>query len=132
MCYCTSSLFTPAAKRVTIAMGSRIVMLLAAALALLAAARVAESAVSCSQVYGQLNPCVSFMFYGTPLRDCCSGINSVLRAAPSPDDRQAVCNCLKNAAQNVPMPAIAAAASIPQRCKISLPYEISPNVDCSR
>ncbi|CAA7389267.1 unnamed protein product [Spirodela intermedia] len=116
-------------------MGVRGAMLVmaAAALVFLAVAPVAESAISCGQVYGEVSPCINYVLYGgVPPPQCCQGVRNLLVAAVSRSDRQSICRCLKNAAQGISGRTIEAAASIPRKCKLSISYKISPTTDCSR
>ncbi|XP_078436603.1 non-specific lipid-transfer protein 1-like [Wolffia australiana] len=115
-------------------MGSRVMKLLAVvAVALVLLAPAVKAAVTCSQVYGQLGPCMSVVLYGTqPSPDCCGGVKNILDVAQTTADRRSVCGCLKNAAQGISSSAIAAAAAIPRLCHIAMPYQIDPNVNCDR
>ena len=106
----------------------------AAVVLLAAAATTTEAAVTCGQVSSAIGPCIAYA-RGTgsgPSAACCSGVRSLNSAARSTADRRAACNCLKSAAGRVSGLKLGNAASIPSKCGVSIPYTISPNVDCSR
>ncbi|KAJ1254516.1 hypothetical protein BS78_05G072000 [Paspalum vaginatum] len=104
------------------------------AVVLLAASSSSEAAVTCGRVSSAIGPCIPYA-RGTgaaPSAACCSGVRSLNSAARTTADRRAACNCLKSAAARVSGLKAAKAASIPSKCGVSIPYAISPNVDCSR
>ena len=102
--------------------------------ALLLAMAVGATALSCSDMYSSLYPCLSYFQGGgsDPSANCCSGIKSVWAKAQSTADRQAACGCLKTAAAGVSGPNIEKAAALPAKCGVSLPYKLSPSTDCSK
>jgi hypothetical protein len=59
-------------------------------------------------------------------------VRSLNSAASTTADRRAACNCLKSAAARVGGLVAGNAASIPAKCGVSIPYTISPSIDCSR
>jgi Protease inhibitor/seed storage/LTP family len=93
----------------------------------------AANAVSCGNVASALNPCMTYAKtgQGSPSASCCSGVRSLNSMASTSSDRQAVCNCLKNFASSTSIKA-GAAASIPGKCGVSVPYAISTSTDCSK
>ena len=110
------------------------IAVVAAVVLLAAAATTTEAAVTCGQVSSAIGPCIAYA-RGTgsgPSAACCSGVRSLNSAARSTADRRAACNCLKSAAGRVSGLKLGNAASIPSKCGVSIPYTISPNVDCSR
>ncbi|XP_039775710.1 non-specific lipid-transfer protein 2-like [Panicum virgatum] len=110
------------------------IAVVAAVVVLAAAATTTEAAVTCGQVSSAIGPCIAYA-RGTgsgPSAACCSGVRSLNSAARSTADRRAACNCLKSAAGRVSGLKLGNAASIPSKCGVSIPYTISPNVDCSR
>ncbi|KAK6120769.1 hypothetical protein DH2020_045485 [Rehmannia glutinosa] len=91
------------------------------------------AAITCSDVIKDLRPCVNYLKSGsgTPPSDCCTGASSLASAATSTADKQTACTCLKNAAKSInPKPELA--KSLAGNCGISLPFEVSPTVDCSK
>lgn len=120
-------------------MASSMVLKLACLVALctVAIARLATADISCGQVVNYLMPCVSYVQNGgTVPANCCGGIKTLYQAAQTTADRQSVCNCLKNALNQVPFPYtnynLGLAAGLPAKCGIDLPYKISPSTDCKR
>ncbi|KAJ1264686.1 hypothetical protein BS78_08G019400 [Paspalum vaginatum] len=110
------------------------VMVALVAAVALAAASSSEAAISCGQVTSAIGPCLSYA-RGTgsaPSAACCSGVRSLNSAAKTTADRRAACGCLKSAAGSISGLKLGNAASIPSKCGVSIPYTISPSVDCSR
>ncbi|GER57382.1 non-specific lipid-transfer protein [Striga asiatica] len=90
-------------------------------------------AITCVDVIKNLIPCIGYLKSGSagPPGPCCAGARSLASAAKSAADRQTACGCLKTAANTYkPKPEIA--KSLPTKCGIKLPFEVSPNVDCSK
>ena len=70
-------------------------------LALQAAAMgVAEGGISCTSAIFDLLPCLSFVtgVSADPTAVCCNGVKTLIAAATSAVDRQALCRCIKSAA----------------------------------
>ncbi|PUZ62727.1 hypothetical protein GQ55_3G009200 [Panicum hallii var. hallii] len=112
----------------------QVVAVAVVAAVLLAAAATTEAAVTCGQVSSAIGPCLSYA-RGTgtgPSAACCSGVKSLNSAARTTADRRAACTCLKSAASRLSGLKAGNAASIPSKCGVSIPYTISPSVDCSR
>ncbi|KAF8719469.1 hypothetical protein HU200_024191 [Digitaria exilis] len=107
-----------------------LLLLVVAAAALLPAG---ADALSCSTVYSTLMPCLGYVQSGGAVpADCCSGIQSLVSGARATADRRAICTCLKNVAAGAAGgPYIGRAAGLPGRCGVSLPFKISPNMDCN-
>ncbi|KAL6616292.1 hypothetical protein ACP70R_038562 [Stipagrostis hirtigluma subsp. patula] len=109
------------------------------ALAVLLAAAVAappaavRAAVSCATVYNTLMPCLPYVQQGGMVpQPCCGGIRSLLSQANNTPDRRTICGCLKNVANGASGGTyIDRAAALPSKCGVSLPYKISPNVNCN-
>ncbi|KAL4381879.1 hypothetical protein AHAS_Ahas04G0177600 [Arachis hypogaea] len=92
-------------------------------------------AVSCMQVVQQLTPCISYVENGGAVSpQCCNGIRTLLSLAPARQDRQTVCTCIKNAIRgiNFNQNTLNLAAGLPSKCRVNIPYQISPSVDCAR
>lgn len=92
-----------------------------------------EATIACSDVVKYLRPCVSYLEKGTgkPPAACCSGVSGLASAASTSADKKAACECIKTAAQKI-NPNAQAAQTLPSDCGISLPFTVSPNVDCSK
>ncbi|KAI3962024.1 hypothetical protein MKX01_039846 [Papaver californicum] len=96
-----------------------------------AAPYAAEGALTCGQVDGKMAPCLGYLM-GRPIAsNCCQNVVALLGMAKSTPDRQAACNCLKNAAKSMTGIKMANAAALPRLCKVNIPYSISPNTDCA-
>ena len=96
-------------------------------------APMADAAISCGQVTGDLAACIPYL-KGTsaaPTAPCCSGVRALNNAAKTTPDRQAACNCLKNAAGAISGLNTGAASSLPSKCGVSIPYKISTSTNCA-
>jgi hypothetical protein len=93
----------------------------------------ATAAISCDQVDNVMKPCLPFALGGAgPSAECCSGVKAVQNQVHSTADRQAACVCFKAAAAGISGLNLANAAAIPSKCGITVPYTISPTMDCSK
>ncbi|XP_010931360.1 non-specific lipid-transfer protein 1 isoform X2 [Elaeis guineensis] len=107
------------------------VVALVLAMALLAPPGRAD-AITCSDVYGDLLPCVAYVQAGGSVApQCCSGLRSLLAAARTADDRRTACRCLKTISARFPG-YVSRANTIPGKCGVSIPYKFSPSIDCSK
>ncbi|KAF5469693.1 hypothetical protein F2P56_013743, partial [Juglans regia] len=100
---------------------------------LLLLAPASEAVITCSNVVNYLRPCVNYLVKGTgkPPATCCSGASALASASSTSADKRAACDCIKTAAKKI-NPNVQAAQALPGNCGISLPFTISPNVDCSK
>lgn len=106
---------------------------MAALMLLLVLAPAAEAVIACSDVIKDLRPCVNYLVNGTgmPPAACCSGATNLAAAASTSADKKAACDCIKNAAKKLnPNPQLA--KDLAGNCKISLPFTVSIDVDCSK
>ncbi|KAF7020693.1 hypothetical protein CFC21_033758 [Triticum aestivum] len=89
-----------------------------------------DAAISCGQVNSALSPCISYARGNgaNPSAACCSGVRRLAGAVRSTTDKKTTCNCIKSAAGGLNA---GKAADIPSKCSISIPYAISPSLDCS-
>lgn len=90
--------------------------------------------VTCNQVVRYLTPCISYVETGGSVPvTCCNGIKTLYGVAQTTQDRQSVCNCLKQAVSQVPYSGfnVGLAAGLPSKCGINIPYKISPSTDCN-
>ncbi|KAL3832883.1 hypothetical protein ACJIZ3_007619 [Penstemon smallii] len=93
----------------------------------------ASTAITCSDVIKDIKPCFDYLKSGSgsPPGPCCAGASNLAATAQSTADKQTACGCLKNASKNINLkPELAKA--LPGKCGISLPFEVSPNVDCTK
>ncbi|KAJ3669404.1 hypothetical protein LUZ60_011354 [Juncus effusus] len=105
----------------------------AATILVLLATSLTSNALTCGQVSSNIAPCMAYARsgQGSPSAGCCSGVKAVNSMAKSAADRQAACNCLKQLAGGTSVNA-GAAAAIPGKCGVSVPYAISTSTDCSK
>uniref|UniRef100_A0A0D9WQZ8 Non-specific lipid-transfer protein n=1 Tax=Leersia perrieri TaxID=77586 RepID=A0A0D9WQZ8_9ORYZ len=90
--------------------------------------------VSCSDVISTVSPCLGFLQGDEdhPSGECCDGLSGLVAAAATTEDRQAACECLKSAAGQFTAVEAAPTRDLPADCGLSLPYTLSPDVDCSQ
>ncbi|OMP08076.1 Plant lipid transfer protein/Par allergen [Corchorus capsularis] len=98
----------------------------------LVSAPLAEGAITCGQVTSSLAACIAYLRGGPLTPGCCNGVRSLNSAAKTTPDRQAACNCLKSAAGSIPGINFGLAGGLPGKCRVSIPYKISPSTDCSK
>ncbi|MCD7451451.1 hypothetical protein HAX54_011959 [Datura stramonium] len=81
-------------------------------------------------------PCLSYLMGGSNQAapaGCCSGIQSLYTAASTTAGRQGVCSCLKSGAASLGSSIdTSKAATLLSKCDVTVPYKISPNIDCSK
>ncbi|XP_054791261.1 non-specific lipid-transfer protein 4.1-like [Prosopis cineraria] len=103
-------------------------------LVLLAASSSSDGAITCDQAVGYLKPCNEYLTGPTgakPPPACCDGAKALVAAASTPEDRKAACECAKAAAKTINVN-LQNAHDLPDNCGISLPFEISPDLDCNK
>lgn len=97
-------------------------------------AKLAE-ALTCGQVTGSLAPCLGYLrtagSVAVPVT-CCNGVRGLNSAARTTVDRRTACNCLKQTANAISDLNLNAAAGLPAKCGVNIPYKISPSTDCNR
>ncbi|GAU30833.1 hypothetical protein TSUD_267530 [Trifolium subterraneum] len=95
-------------------------------------APISEAAVSCGTVTGDLAQCIPYLKGGPgPSPACCAGVKRLNAAATTTPDRQAACNCLKNAAGAISGLNTNNAAALPSKCGVNVPYKISTSTNCN-
>ncbi|XWS22083.1 hypothetical protein CRYUN_Cryun29cG0003900 [Craigia yunnanensis] len=101
-------------------------------LCLVVGAPLAQGAITCDQVISTLSSCLPFLISGGGAvpGPCCSGIKTLYAAAQTTSDRQTVCNCIKSVAAAVSGINYGVASGLPGKCGVSIPYKISPSIDC--
>jgi hypothetical protein len=96
-------------------------------------APMAEAGISCGAVSGTLAQCITYL-KGTipsPSQACCAGVKRLNAAATTTPDRQAGCNCLKQAAGAISGLNTNNAGALPGKCGVSIPYKISTSTNCA-
>ncbi|CAN6194924.1 unnamed protein product [Urochloa humidicola] len=95
--------------------------------------QVARADIACPDVLSDMEPCLSFLQGDgtTPSGQCCAGARSVYAAADTTAERRATCECLKTAYRQINAQ-LSAAQALPDDCGLSLPYTITPDIDCSK
>ncbi|XP_058751619.1 non-specific lipid-transfer protein 1-like [Vicia villosa] len=89
-------------------------------------------AISCGQVSNSLAPCIRYLQNGGAVSpSCCYGVKGLVNAARTVADRRATCGCLKSAAAALKGLNVGYAAALPGKCGTSIPYEISPSINCA-
>nr|ACQ42221.1 lipid transfer protein [Chimonanthus praecox] len=92
-----------------------------------------EAALTCGTVTSALSPCITYVRNGGSVpASCCQGVAALNSAAKTTADRQAACSCLKSALSSVSGIQPSLASSLPGKCGVSIPYQISPSTDCSK
>ncbi|KAK4365757.1 hypothetical protein RND71_013637 [Anisodus tanguticus] len=92
-----------------------------------------KAEITCDTMYDILQPCLSYVLFGGSVpTDCCNRLKSLIASATTIADRQSACSCVKSVASRVTDEELSRAASIPGQCGASVPFKISPNVDCSK
>ncbi|XWS45820.1 hypothetical protein CRYUN_Cryun14cG0012300 [Craigia yunnanensis] len=90
-----------------------------------------QAAVSCQEVNDSLAACVPYLTSGgNPTPACCSGVGKLQKMAPTTADKQAACNCVKDAASRLPTIKEDAASSLPAKCNVQVDFPISKNTNC--
>nr|XP_009778825.1 PREDICTED: non-specific lipid-transfer protein 1-like [Nicotiana sylvestris] len=100
---------------------------------MMVAAPPAKAELTCDTVYSNLQPCLTYVLFGFSLpSDCCDGVKSLISTATTTADRQSACSCVKSLASRATGDELSRAAGIPGKCGANVPFDISPNVDCSK
>jgi hypothetical protein len=111
----------------------RVTCMVALMCMVMVSAPMAEAAISCGAVTGYLVPCITYLQGGRgPTPACCGGVRRLNSAARTTPDRKTACNCLKGAAGSIAHLNNAAAAALPGKCGVSIPYKFSTSTNCNR
>ena len=93
----------------------------------------AEAAITCGTVTAKLGPCLPYLRKGGAVPPmCCSGVKGLNSMASTKPDRQQACQCIKNAAQQIPGINPGFASGLPGKCGVKIPYPISTSTDCTK
>ena len=96
-------------------------------------AKPGQAAVSCQDVNEALAACIPYLTSGgTPSTACCGGVGRLQKLAPTTEDKQAACNCVKDAAAHLPDIKEDAAASLPAKCNVQVSFPISKSTNCQK
>ncbi|BAT97572.1 hypothetical protein VIGAN_09105600 [Vigna angularis var. angularis] len=89
--------------------------------------------ITCGQVARAISPCLGYLRGpgGVPPPQCCEGVRSLNTAARTTADRRTACNCLKSSAGSISRLNFNTAASLPGRCRVRIPYQISRSTNCN-
>ncbi|PHT45740.1 hypothetical protein CQW23_14898 [Capsicum baccatum] len=112
---------------------SKKLLLVTLIICMVVALPVSEATMTCDTVYDGLQPCLNYVLYGGSVpTDCCKRIGSLVASAITTADRQSMCSCVKKLIIHATAYQLSRAASIPRQCGVHVPFDISPNVDCSK
>ncbi|XWS45824.1 hypothetical protein CRYUN_Cryun14cG0012700 [Craigia yunnanensis] len=91
-----------------------------------------QATVSCDEVNECLASCIPYLTSGAgnPPAQCCGGVGKLQKIAETTADKQAACNCVKQAAARIPSIKEDAASSLPAKCNVQINYPISKNTNC--
>ncbi|XP_022759483.1 non-specific lipid-transfer protein A-like [Durio zibethinus] len=91
-----------------------------------------QATVTCPQVNDALRDCIPYLTSGAgnPTVACCGGVDRLQKMASTTADKQAACNCAKDAAARIPAIKEDAAASLPAKCNVQVNFPISKNTNC--
>ncbi|KAI8027275.1 hypothetical protein LOK49_LG02G00826 [Camellia lanceoleosa] len=89
-------------------------------------------AISCGQVDNYLAPCVPYLIggSGSPAPTCCDGVKNIKGMASTTADKQAACNCVKQAANRYSNLKDDAAQSLAAKCGVQMDIPISRTTNC--
>ncbi|XP_062091416.1 probable non-specific lipid-transfer protein 2 [Humulus lupulus] len=88
----------------------------------------------CNKVVQQLTPCLQYVRgkEPKPSKACCDGAKQLSESSKSKPDRQAACNCIKQAIGGLPDIDTSRISSVPKECGIKFDMPpIDRNFDCS-
>ncbi|CAL0326336.1 unnamed protein product [Lupinus luteus] len=90
--------------------------------------------IECAEIIEYLQTCVPYLKHGgasdIPPSTCCDGVKAVVNKLKSVDDKRDACNCIKAIVQITKLK-LESARNIPIKCGIKIPFQISPDFDCS-
>ncbi|CAO2173297.1 unnamed protein product [Urochloa humidicola] len=92
----------------------------------------AAATTTCAEIGSAMSPCFSYARGAVTIGPCCAAVRDLAAAATTTAERRFACSCLKAAAARVTGLDAGTAAKIPARCAVTMPYTISPTIDCSR
>ncbi|KAI8027277.1 hypothetical protein LOK49_LG02G00824 [Camellia lanceoleosa] len=89
-------------------------------------------AISCGQVDGYLAPCVPYLIggSGSPAPTCCEWVKNIKGMASTTAEKQAACNCVKQAANSYSNLKDDAAQSLTTECSVQMDIPVSRTINC--
>ncbi|CAL1368397.1 unnamed protein product [Linum trigynum] len=115
---------------VSTVMGS---LLVACALIVVASPYGAKAEISCQQVASQLAPCINHVLVGGGVSPvCCQGVKKAATDVKTSADLRASCQCVKDSTARFPGVNYGRVNEVAPKCGTSVPYTVSPNLDCSK
>ncbi|KAK9124723.1 hypothetical protein Sjap_014325 [Stephania japonica] len=93
-----------------------------------------DAAITCADVTRSASSCILYVtgaVAGAPTT-CCAGIKNLNSMATTREDRQTVCGCIKASVQKMKNLHPDRLSGLPHLCGVSIPYQLSPTMDCSR
>ena len=89
-------------------------------------------AITCGDVESQLAPCLPYLIGSGDLEaTCCDGMKNLLALTTSRVDKQALCNCVKDAASRHVEIREDLASQLASKCGVELGVPISRSTDCA-
>ena len=89
-------------------------------------------AITCGDVESQLAPCLTYLIGSGDLEaTCCDGVKNLLAMTTSSVDKQALCNCVKDAASRHVEIREDLASQLAAKCGVELGVPISRSTDCA-
>lgn len=90
-------------------------------------------AIDCAGLDISLLPCLPYLTVGgTPAGACCNAVRGIKQFTATPEDRRAVCECLKQAATRYQAIRQDVAAQLPKLCNVDFNVSISRDIDCTK
>nr|GME05026.1 non-specific lipid-transfer protein 1-like [Ipomoea batatas] len=92
----------------------------------------AEAQVTCSAIILTFSPCMGYVLNGGEIsQECCGCLKTIVDTLKTKQDRQIACQCMKDGFSQVTDEQLKRAQTIPDYCKVPLPFQISRTVNCS-
>lgn len=89
-----------------------------------------QTAITCDQVTGFMQPCLRYLLSGGRRGEaCCNEVRNLQGVAKTAADKRIACNCVK-AALNRPGLNNVAASNLPRDCGVTIEFPISQTANC--
>nr|GMC46537.1 non-specific lipid-transfer protein 1-like [Ipomoea batatas] len=86
----------------------------------------AEAQVTCSAIILTFSPCMGYVLNGGEIsQECCGCLKTIVDTLKTKQDRQIACQCMKDGFSQVTDEQLKRAQTIPEYCKVPLPFQIS-------
>ncbi|XP_022735474.1 non-specific lipid-transfer protein A-like [Durio zibethinus] len=91
-----------------------------------------QAAVSCDQVNECLASCILYLTSraGNLTVKCCGGVGKLQKIAETTANKQATCNCVKQAVARIPTIKKDATLSLLTKCNVQINFPIAKNTNC--